>query len=487
MARIRIEDLPPGVKLTAEELESLTPEEIARIFGAGHQPYRPELETLEAREMMDAGLGHALPVPVPPPGGGAAPAFAHVRQMTSAAPGSPTVLNTALDTHLGTAPAPGLHGPGQQTAGHTQVGAVNPMLAPSQAAANAQAKFVIDRWFARYMCSGGPWVDPRTGHTVETKRIQRLDPGLQNDTVSEGIGYGMLAAVKSGDKPTFDALWAYARKNFNKNGLMAWHIDQAGHATDMHAASDADEDMAMSLILAYKQWGEGSYYKEDAKALIANLKNFEVDPNTHNFMAGDWWKTATPMVDPSYLAPAYYKVFQEFTGDKFWGQVADQSYHLLDVALKAGGNTGLVPDWMTPEGGPVPGRSHIYGYDAIRTPWRIALDAAWYGDQRAITYLTKVNDFVKSKGIAHIAQTYNLNGTTSTPDPNAGSIAMAATAAIVDADSTYRNQVWEAVKNAHLDVYPSGDYGYYNEALRLQSTLLIGGMMEKPVIEQPVS
>jgi hypothetical protein len=39
------------------------------------------------------------------------------------------------------------------------------------------------------------------------------------------------------------------------------------------------------------------------------------------------------------------------------------------------------------------------------------------------------------------------------------------------------------MKNVPFNQY----WGYYNEALRIQSTLLTGGLMERPVFAQPVS
>ena len=64
---IEIKDLPPE--------ETLTPEEKERLAGAGRKPYLPTFETLEAREMMDAGIGGSAP-PVSPPSD-----TAHVRQV----------------------------------------------------------------------------------------------------------------------------------------------------------------------------------------------------------------------------------------------------------------------------------------------------------------------------------------------------------------------------------------------------------------------
>ena len=38
-----------------------------------------------------------------------------------------------------------------------------------------------------------------------------MRPENSNDTVSEGIGYGMLIGVYMNDQPMFDKLWAYAQ------------------------------------------------------------------------------------------------------------------------------------------------------------------------------------------------------------------------------------------------------------------------------------
>ena len=46
--------------------------------------------------------------------------------------------------------------------------------------------------------------------------------------MSEGIGYGMIAAVYMYDRPTFDGLWGYAKTHFDANGLMNWKITSGG-------------------------------------------------------------------------------------------------------------------------------------------------------------------------------------------------------------------------------------------------------------------
>jgi hypothetical protein len=80
MARIKIEDLPVA--------ENLTPEQEELLEGAGLRSFRPTLEGLEGREMMDAGLGSGLPLPVAPPPAYGAPQLGQVRLLDGPAVGA---------------------------------------------------------------------------------------------------------------------------------------------------------------------------------------------------------------------------------------------------------------------------------------------------------------------------------------------------------------------------------------------------------------
>jgi len=92
MARIRIEDLPVLDKLTNEEMEEL--------FGAGRFSFRPTFEALEAREMMDAGLGHALLPTIAAPQGGATHEAGMVRDFAPTADVGMTRMYSALSKGL---------------------------------------------------------------------------------------------------------------------------------------------------------------------------------------------------------------------------------------------------------------------------------------------------------------------------------------------------------------------------------------------------
>ena len=114
----------------------------------------------------------------------------------------------------------------------------------------------------------------------QSGRIIRPENG--NDTVSEGIAYGMLLSAYADDQPTFDKLWQYSQKWPDGNGLMNWYINAAGtQVLGTGAASDADEDMAYALIAADARWsGRGSLttnYIELAKTLIGKIWHEQPD------------------------------------------------------------------------------------------------------------------------------------------------------------------------------------------------------------------
>jgi endo-1,4-beta-D-glucanase Y len=176
----------------------------------------------------------------------------------------------------------------------------------------------------------------------------------------------------------------------------------------------------------------------------------EVEAGTNVLKPGDVWG-GSDKTNPSYFAPAYYKAFQQYTEDARWGLVADKAYEVLDKA--ANPRTGLVPNWVKADGTPLDDRQ--YGYDAMRTPWRICLDAVWNDDPRAIAFLTKLDAFFKSVGVQNIQDKCNLDG--SNPGGtyhNAAGVAMAATTAIVDSDSGYRQSFWKETLSSTFAVIP---------------------------------
>ena len=223
-----------------------------------------------------------------------------------------------------------------------------------------------------------------------------------NQTFSEGIGYGMLMAVANGDRDAFDKLWAYYKAHEDANGLMNWKINACTtEVWGQYAATDGDEDAAMALVQADAQWGG---YKSDATKLITAIKTYETSQTTTPTYvrpgdAANNGGKGEGVVNPSYFAIGYWHVWATYTGDASWNKLATDAYAMLKSyqTLTISNSTGaLVPDWGN-SAGQNPNGSGYY-YDACRTPWRVAVDYAWFGTAEAQTFLTNVSQFVDSKG-----------------------------------------------------------------------------------------
>jgi endo-1,4-beta-D-glucanase Y len=256
-------------------------------------------------------------------------------------------------------------------------------------------------------------------------RIKKPDSGtVIGSTVSEGIGYGMLLAVYMGDQSLLDNLWLYEQSHLDSSGLMNWEIGPDNQITSggNGAATDGDEDMAFALIMADRQWGKSSTLKDGylnyAKTLIAAIWQYEVDHSRGEMLKpGDQWGDKD-VTNPSYFAPAYYRVFGEVTGKaQDWNKVVDSSYTIIAKSLNAtSGNqdNGLVPAWCNSGGTPVEAYSGAPMYfqnDSTRTPFRIGQDYCYFGESRAFSYLAKISAFYAKVGVANITNGYNLDGT----------------------------------------------------------------------------
>ena len=129
-------------------------------------------------------------------------------------------------------------------------------------------------------------------------RVQR--PSNGNDTVSEGISYGMLFAVYMNDKTTFDALWKYEQKHLDTQ-----RADELAHQLERHdrrapnSATDADEDMAFALVMADKQWGGYTTTATNMLTTVA-MNDFGTDGT---IKGGDTYVAGQPVVHRARVLP----------------------------------------------------------------------------------------------------------------------------------------------------------------------------------------
>jgi endo-1,4-beta-D-glucanase Y len=245
----------------------------------------------------------------------------------------------------------------------------------------------------------------KTAHVVECTADNSAIVSNGGSVVSEGIGYGMLLAAGNGDRTLFDELYKFYTDHLDAQGLMNWSLDTcaAPGNNNANAATDADLDTAMALVQANAVWGG---YASQAATLIGAIRQHEVDTTgcpggIYALKPGDAWGGCNDpnnpgKIDPSYFAPGYYRVFAtiDTANAAVWQKLADDSYTLLaDYQTQM---AGLVPDWAKADGTLYSGTG--YGYDACRTPWRVAVDYSWFCTDAAQTFLANVNQYVTMQG-----------------------------------------------------------------------------------------
>jgi endoglucanase len=220
-------------------------------------------------------------------------------------------------------------------------------------------------------------------------------------STSEGQAYAMLRAAWMRDRQVFDKAYSWGRNNLNarvrSDRLWAWKWGKSTsgrwEVLDRAFASDADQDVALALLLAHRIWGDERYLA-DARATIADLWRVgTIDVRgVRHLLAGDTLcNGAVCRVNPSYAAPYAYRAFAKIDRDRDWTALVDSSYLLLERASQLTA-TRLPSDWIVLDtrSGALQLSSEkdsAFSYDAFRVFWRVALDRELSGDARADRYL----------------------------------------------------------------------------------------------------
>jgi endo-1,4-beta-D-glucanase Y len=263
-------------------------------------------------------------------------------------------------------------------------------------------------------------------------------PEQERSTISEAQAYALLRAVWAGDETTFVLVRAWTRQHLSRaertgDHLLSWswgrRPDGSLGLKDANTAADADVDYALALLLAARRnWRAPPgtpAYQEEARQLLADILAQEVVslPDGQLLLTpGNWHEAGPPyLVNPSYFSPAAYQLFARFLPDPRWGSLRQSAYRLLTaLSLGLGGHpgVGLFPDWcqVDQEGrvAPAPGRESRFGWEAVRLPFRVALDGLWFGDPRASRLLKErflpfFHREWQAKG--RLAAVYNYDGT----------------------------------------------------------------------------
>lgn len=248
------------------------------------------------------------------------------------------------------------------------------------------------------------WSDYK-GKYLEKDTFRTIDRQSGDITTSEGQSYSMLRSVWMDDRETFDKSWQWTKDNLQRDDkLFAWKFGKTSSGEysvlaeqgGQNTAADGDSDIALSLLMAYSRWNEQDYLS-DAKPIIEAIWEKEVVlvQGKPVLVANDLERNSlnTMIVNPSYFSPYAYKVFAFVDKQHDWNGLADHSYELLNAIssnpLDTGRSTSLPPDWVLIDyrtgalSAPAKPLTTKYSYDALRTPWRLAIDWLWFQDERA--------------------------------------------------------------------------------------------------------
>ena len=314
---------------------------------------------------------------------------------------------------------------------------------------------------------------------IECNGMYRVGTEDLNRTISESIGYGMLLTAYHGEKEYFDGLFEFykTKRTDYAYGLMGWEVSCDG-IVDPGSATDGDLDVTFALIVAHKQWGGN--YLEEAKNILSILKEY------YFVTCGRGYYTMKPggrfggcdLTDLSYYSPGYFRVFEEVTGDSFWGTIAEHSYVILEYG--ANDETGLVPDWMTFDGIPGgSGRDDYYHYDASRTPWRFSLDYLWNDNSTAQEWCTRITNFAASIGASNIVDGYDLDGTPRGQYNNSAFVGGFAAGSMCNSQEIVDEFTQRLIQLNN----GGGDNQYFNLSLRNLYMLVLTGNFWNPISE----
>ncbi len=325
------------------------------------------------------------------------------------------------------------------------------------------------------------------------------------DARTEGMSYGMMVAVQLDKKEVFDRIWRFSKKYLQhqsgpREAYFAWSFNpQTMKQNSPGSASDGELYYITGLLFAANRWGNETgidYYaearrildamwKKDGTGNIYNLINVERKqitfvPEGRNY---NW-------TDPSYHLPAFYEIWAEYANDgheQFYLDCADTSRVFLHRACHP--VTGLNYDYSEFSGAAhsTPWMPAAFRYDSWRVPMNIAQDYIWYGKDKnwQEDYATRLQGFLRSRGIDTFEDQFNPDGTT--PDfilgaggfkklrHSLGLKSTAATTSLIGNDKKSLDFV-HALWNAKLEPYEDGYFDpYYDGLLYLFSLMHLSG------------
>lgn len=215
------------------------------------------------------------------------------------------------------------------------------------------------------------------------------------EVTSEGQSYALLRAAWLGDAQTFDRVFAWTEAHLLRDdGMYSWRWhpgegDGAGRIVDANTATDADQDIALALIIAARAFERPDYRERAGEIVRAVRRGTRLEAGDGWFISAGNWANAQRVMNISYFMPASYPLFHELDPEGGWLILRETGYDLLQRIVDMS-PTGLLPDFnvLEPDGTVrgivgMQGLHSDFSFDAMRTYWRVALDCLLHANPRA--------------------------------------------------------------------------------------------------------
>ncbi len=209
-----------------------------------------------------------------------------------------------------------------------------------------------------------------------------IDTGNQNNSHSEGQGWGMLFAVKNNDQSSFELIWQWTQENLqirqDQLFVWRWELNQSdktinGHTPDKNNATDGDLYIAWALLRAGQRWGKTEYTNAAKKILQHTRKKMirQYAGMTVLLPGGVGFERDEHLIlNLSYWIFPALEEFGQIDPSPVWHELHESGLKLINEARF--GEWNLPSDWITLSSlGEIklaidfPPR---FSYDAIRVP-----------------------------------------------------------------------------------------------------------------------
>ncbi len=420
----------------------------------------------------------------------------------------------------------------------------NGLIASPEGVSNSDMNAMWQQYYDLYIGSEVEY----TGETVNgipvIANFALNNGGNNHHALTESMGYSMLIAASFADKPLFDGLYEYVLTHMNMQNnscdgftayLPAWETSMTAPfgITGCDSAGDGDEDIAMALLIACKQWpstGVINYCGEAQTMIQAMLDTGTIpasSPAAPWYRDVDMWNYYTSgdtfningvssNVYADYWDPGYYRCWgSTYSGVTYpnrgttgadWTNVANNTATALVAADAAAGNHGFNADNIQLTGASTtnPPTGFAYGgatasSEGMRGPWRYVMDVVYNGNNTLQNFVTNTNNSLKNNNVVvlsnadkvwNIAQQWNTNGTWGAGLPSQWGMGTMAAVATASDDQTWVNQTYrldstyQFVQQAAGSNYAPTSLIYYNNDLDILGLLINTGNFPWPCDNQ---